>query len=561
MLKIFFLILLSVSTTIALNTNRGIDISIGYPYSESLREYVYDQSYPTTYTFFPRNTTSKINVEMYTSLQDVYQNLRQNIIAETYIPGSFKYSAQSKIFSQASGNYTAFTYQYFKLIDSPNSGVISQDFSEDYSLLPEEFTQESCGVYKYFIKKYGTHTIHRAALGGQIVMSSSFSPEIFDKRGEINVGYLLTDLFNLFLKPLPLSPDDSEYFENLMSEYPSTIEIIGGNSEKYSTHMYKDWVNTIPVNPVLLDVMVQQLSGKDLHKAVNIYLNNNTLLPSILLPKLYPTALIINDELTLVGGMADSYDYSLNTPIEIFPIGKYIPNWELQPSHIPSFPMSTIGEYNGKIFYISENNSIASFDMSSHFTKVYTHNTTYSTQTPRLIYQGVIYFFGRDFVNMFSIDTLEIRIIPSNMAYFHRYGSAVYCDNLIYIVGGDDSGFVETFDPSSLEWKHVKNLKDQRSLFQALCISEEIYAVGGNIFFNDSPNIINIERFTNGKWEIITNFPLQRSNSASVNLNNNILIIGGQELSNPQVGLLNIDVYNIVENTWNLTPIDNDSWC
>ena len=551
------MILLSLAqNAYSLDVNRGFDISVGYSYSDSLRENVFLNAPITNQS--PVNSTGEITVELYTSLQDIYQSLGGD--NNVYPPGSFKYSEQSLFFEKSLGNYTAFTFQNFDLFSSENGGIIADEFAYDYNSLPENFDEKTCKYYKLFLETYGTHIIDQATFGGQITMSSSFSPDIFDNTGSnYRITSDLTELFNLYTKKLPLSSDELHDFNRLKEKYPSTITFIGGSSDKYSSHQSIEWVNTIPLNPVLTNVSLQQIDGKSLRKAVNLYLNNNTQIPYIISSRVRSTALLVNGEIVLAGGSTSFTSQSdFDIPLETYSQNK----WNLQESNIPSFPWSIIGEYNGEIFYLDGDGNIASFDLSLQITKQYTNGTRYNRAQTQLIHQGIIYFFG-EYIITFNTSNKQTQNITKNTSiYNHVFGSAVYCNGLVYVVGGVESSAVETFNLASYEWNTIKDMHDSRSYFQALCISDVLYSVGGNM--NENTNLIktiNIERYYDGVWKIITDFPLQRYGSASVNINEKIYVFGGQEVSNNYVYPLNIDIYDIKSGTWNQTPLTEERWC
>lgn len=556
MIKLVIIILLSIVLTVhALDTNRGIDISFGYPYETSLRGQVFVDE-PTTIKFYPRNhTPTNIVVNVYTSLQDIYQSLQTSVITQVYLPGSFEYSSQSSFMKNAQGNYTAFTYQNFNNgeYSLEPSRYYTPEISKDFHNLPEFFTKDSCNDYKDFVEKYGTHYISNTVFGGQIIMTSTFTKDMI----EYDVTSNLQELFTLLTSPLPLSPFSANILQNLLSDYPSTITLVGGYPEKYTSHTYREWLNTLYQNPAMTTVSITPLSGKNLDKAIRLYLDPlNLYIPSTISPRAFPTALNLNG-IILIGGYNPDLPQNYKS---VYPLQRYDGRgWSLQQTNITRGDV-IIGNYFDKVYYVT---SLPHYLLSYDIFTEKTSNITFLQSSGQVstIINGVIYFLNIENTISFNISTGELSNSSNHMKFSHEGGATVYCDEILYILGGSTNN-AESFNTITGEWSVLPDMIFVRWYLQAACINNIVYAIGGNangILEYSTP--ANIEKYENGRWEVVTNFPNDRMYSTSMVIGGNIYIFSGLEASNPNVGLLNVDIFNTDNNTWNSTPLSDDMWC
>lgn len=150
---------------------------------------------------------------------------------------------------------------------------------------------------------------------------------------------------------------------------------------------------------------------------------------------------------------------------------------------------------------------------------------------------------------------------PLNTARYD-FGFAQVSNNLIYVIGGKDVSnnelaSVERYDLSKNTWTTVAPLSKSRSGGKAVVDkNNNIYIIGGTTTGSTSTTInyvLEVERFSNNKWETITQLPRPRNNhEVQINLTTNEIYVFG--------GTYNYtDKYSIDTNTWEQLPFARDN--
>ena len=137
--------------------------------------------------------------------------------------------------------------------------------------------------------------------------------------------------------------------------------------------------------------------------------------------------------------------------------------------------------------------------------------------------------------------------------YKYRYHISVSYDDKIFVVGGDNDGAFEYYNPSTDTWTSLPNLPTPRLFIGGTTHKDKLYVIGG--MDNDSflySNQVEKYDFSTRSWISCQSLTTSRSRLAVVSLQEKIYAIGGLEGKNDQEykNSSALEVYDPVSDTW-----------
>jgi N-acetylneuraminic acid mutarotase len=148
-------------------------------------------------------------------------------------------------------------------------------------------------------------------------------------------------------------------------------------------------------------------------------------------------------------------------------------------------------------------------------------------------------------------------------------GAVVYRGKFYLICGiidgdrGSHTRWLDSYDPTTGEWKKLSDAPHNRDHFHAAVIDGKIYAAGGR---NTIPGIgesvdhtipeVDVYDIKSNRWNTLPdslNLPTERAGCTAAAWNDQLLIIGGEHPEGEQA-LRTVEIYNVDEKKWEAWP-------
>jgi len=140
----------------------------------------------------------------------------------------------------------------------------------------------------------------------------------------------------------------------------------------------------------------------------------------------------------------------------------------------------------------------------------------------------------------------------ANPSSNYRYHIALSSVNRIFVVGGDNRGAFEAYDPAANAWTDLPKLPAARMFCSGAVLENTLYVIGGiddSMKYTSSVEIYPIE---NNSWSSCRNLPSDISRHASVSYDGKIFVFGGLEGTNDRDcrNSASVFMYNPQKDTW-----------
>jgi N-acetylneuraminic acid mutarotase len=113
-----------------------------------------------------------------------------------------------------------------------------------------------------------------------------------------------------------------------------------------------------------------------------------------------------------------------------------------------------------------------------------------------------------------------------------RFNIALSSADKVFVVGGQNDGAIETYDPGTNSWSSLKSMPTERIFISGAVIANSIYVIGGiDRSLNYSAAVESYD-ITENAWSMCRSLPMAASRLAAVSYRGKIYVFGGLEGTN-----------------------------